>query len=70
MPKWIDDFLEKIISNWHIKILQGGQVILEKQLRRGILKGDGLSPLLFVICMDPLSRKLNSHFDKLLIQTP
>lgn len=29
---------------------------------RRILQGDSLSPLLFVLCMDPLSTKLNGIY--------
>jgi Reverse transcriptase (RNA-dependent DNA polymerase) len=31
--------------------------ILEKKVGIGILQGDSLSPLLFVLCIDPLSRQ-------------
>ena len=40
------------------------EIIFEKQIERGIIQGDSLSSLLFVLCMDPLSRKLNSVFPK------
>ncbi|TBU19956.1 reverse transcriptase, partial [Hamiltosporidium tvaerminnensis] len=33
------------------------------------LQGDSLSPLLFVLCMDPLSRKLNEKYTKRTVQT-
>lgn len=44
-------------------------MILEKKIERGILQGDSLSPLLFVLCMDPLRRKLNSLYPKIGVQT-
>jgi hypothetical protein len=45
------------ISQWHVEILSGSEMILEKKIERCILQGDSLSPLLFVPCMGPLSRK-------------
>ena len=29
------------------------------KIEKAIIKGDSLSPLLFVLCMEPISRKLN-----------
>lgn len=43
--------------------------ILEKPVERGILQGDSLSPLLFVLCIDPLSRQLNGKHQKVIIPT-
>ena len=37
---------------------------MEKKIERGILQDDSLSPLLFVLYMDPLSRKLNLKYPK------
>ena len=68
-PPWILNFLKDIISKWKLSIRAGKDEILEKSVERGILQGDSLSPLLFVLCIDPLSRQLNGAHKKLNIPT-
>ena len=68
-PSWIVNFLKDIISRWSIGIRSGGACILEKKVERGILQGDSLSPLLFVLCIDPLSRVLNAKYKKVCVKT-
>ena len=67
-PPWIYPFLKSTISKWKIDIKLNNKTILEKSIQKGILQGDSLSPLLFVLCMDPLSRKLNSVYPKIAIK--
>ncbi|EQB61451.1 hypothetical protein NAPIS_ORF00971 [Vairimorpha apis BRL 01] len=64
LPRWIVEFLRATVKQWHIEIRSGSEMILEKKIERGILQGDSLSPLFFVLCMDPLSKKLNLKYPK------
>jgi len=68
-PLWILNFLKDIISKWKLSIRLGGNEILEKSVKRGILQGDSLSLLLFVLCIDLLSWQLNSKYKKVDIPT-
>ena len=64
---WIINFLKNTIKQWNISIQLNNEVILEKKIERGILQGDSLSPLLFVLCMNPLSQKLNMCYPKVTV---
>ncbi|KAL6120342.1 hypothetical protein NUSPORA_02941 [Nucleospora cyclopteri] len=68
--KWITQFLESIVSKWIIDIRVNKKIFLKKRVARRILQGDSLSPLLFVLCMDPLSRKLNGKYPKVAAHMP
>ncbi|KAF7682683.1 hypothetical protein TCON_2100 [Astathelohania contejeani] len=41
--------------------------MFSKKVKRDILQGDSLSPLLFVLCIDPLSRGLNERYPKVVV---
>ncbi|TBU12814.1 reverse transcriptase [Hamiltosporidium tvaerminnensis] len=69
LPDCILKFIRVIISKWKIDISVGPEKIMNKKIDRGILQRDSLSPLLFVLCMDPLSRKLNEKYTKVTVQT-
>jgi Reverse transcriptase (RNA-dependent DNA polymerase) len=68
-PPWILNFLKSIISNWKLSIRSKSVPILEKPVGRGILQGDSLSPLLFVLSIYPLSRQLNGIHKKVNVPT-
>lgn len=42
---------------------------MNKAIEMGILQSDNRSSLFFVLCVDPLSRRLNGIHSKVLVQT-
>ncbi|KAI5154732.1 hypothetical protein ENBRE01_3457 [Enteropsectra breve] len=66
-PETILKFVERLLENQNINLNRNNENIGEIRPERGILQGDSLSPILFVICIEPLSRILNG-FDKIYIQ--
>ncbi|VDN05307.1 unnamed protein product [Thelazia callipaeda] len=59
MAMWIVEFLRSITSRWSGTSKNNEEAIMERKMQREIVQGDSLSSLLFVLCMDPLSRRLN-----------
>ena len=43
------------MKNWRRTLMSNGQNLGDVNIRRGIFQGDSLSPLLFVVCLIPLS---------------
>ncbi|TBU20345.1 reverse transcriptase [Hamiltosporidium tvaerminnensis] len=70
LPDWILKFIKVIISKWKIDISVRPEKIMSKKIDRGILQGDSLSPLLFVLCIDPLSQKQCEKYTKVTTHAP
>ena len=51
----IINFVERSMSSWRTELTSSGEMLGSVRIRRGIFQGDSLSPLLFVICMIPLT---------------
>ena len=54
----IIQMVENIMQNWKTMLTSAGKELAEIHIRRGIFQGDSLSPLLFVICLIPMSLAL------------
>ena len=48
-------FLLSSMKKWKTELTSCGQQLGVVNIKRGIFQGDSLSPLLFVLCMVPLS---------------
>ena len=51
-------FVKRSMANWQTELTSCGESLAKVNIRRGIFQGDSLSPLLFVICMIPLTHVL------------
>ena len=53
----VADNMQKVLVNsmekWKTELTSGGQKLMTVKIRRGILQGDSLSPLLFVLALIP-----------------
>ena len=58
ISKNIIDFLTRSSETWKTELTACGEALGEIDINRGIFQGDSLSPLLFVLCMIPLSNVL------------
>ena len=55
IAKNVREFLKSSMQSWRTELTSGGHVLGTVKINRGIFQGDSLSPLLFVLCMIPLS---------------
>ena len=51
----IVEFIKKSMKNWNSNLTSCGEYLANVDIRRGIFQGDSFSPLIFVICMIPLT---------------
>ena len=56
----ITTFLQKSLVNWKTELSSCGETLGLVDIRRGIFQGDSLSPLIFAVCMVPLTKILQN----------
>ena len=54
----IISFLKRAMTNWNVQLTSCMESLGTVNIRRGIFQGDSLSPLLFIICMIPVTKVL------------
>ena len=62
----VKTFIESSMESWKTELTSSGESLGQVNIRRGIFQRDSLSPLLFVICMIPLSlvlRKVKAGYE-------
>ena len=61
IPECLINSVKRLLKHQTSKLMIKGELIGYVNIKRGIIQGDSLSPLLFTIAMEPLSRCLNSQ---------
>ena len=56
----IIDFIERSMNNWKTDLTACGQILGTVSIKRGIFQGDSLSPLIFILCIIPMTKILRN----------
>ena len=51
-------FILEAMESWKVDLIAGGRTLAEMRIQRGIIQGDALSPLSFIIAIMPLKHIL------------
>ncbi|MEG2848334.1 MAG: reverse transcriptase family protein [Bacilli bacterium] len=67
IPDQITNYVKSNMEKWKVMINFNKEEIGTIKIKKGILQGDSLSPTLFTLVMEPLSRHLNKLKEKILV---
>nr|XP_027199818.1 uncharacterized protein LOC113793939 [Dermatophagoides pteronyssinus] len=68
LPTNLVNFVQRMLCNQRTKLIVNGNSIGSAAIDKGILQGDSLSPKLFVLALEPLSRILNRKCEKISVR--
>jgi len=63
LPEYVQNFVARSMQLQQVNLHLAGKMIGTVKIESGIVQGDSLSPLLFVLAMEPISKILNSKHD-------
>ena len=65
IPDNLIKFVQRMLQNQNTDLILNKEQIGEAKIDKGVLQGDALSPLLFVLSMEPISRRINRYCEKI-----
>ena len=63
-PIWFAKVMEKLANSWNTRIVaqttQGKEISPTTRFKKGLLQGDALCPMLFILCLNPIAWKVRA----------
>jgi len=68
VPPMIINTIKEMMKKWKIQLTMNKELIGDIQIKTGILQGDSLSPLLFILIIDIISKQLEKTLKPITIK--